>query len=260
MSDDSKFQLMRGLVLLAAVSIAAARPAAAQDPPPPPWDVELGASFVGTSGNADTSSTGANLTIHRHWPKWQVESTTTAIRAKENGLRTKERYLTSFRAQRQLASIVGLTSEARVERDLIAGVGFRSILNTGLSWALVQSDRWTLNGISAAAWSHEAQVGGPHLDDPTGLLQLVNHVAIGASGDTTARISYYPNFQHSTAYRAEGELSAQASMNRRLALKLGYLLRYSNAPVPGFLKTDNTATASVVVRWHGARPTPPGEP
>ena len=124
----------------------------------------------------------------------------------------------------------------------------------------MQSDRWTLNGISAAAWSHEDQIGGPRLDDPTGLLQLVSHVTIGTSGDTTARVSYYPNFQHRAAYRTEGELSAQASLNGRLALKLGYLLRYSNAPVPGFLKTDNTATASVVIRWHGAVPAPPEEP
>ena len=32
-------------------------------------------------------------------------------------------------------------------------------------------------------------------------------------------------------------------------LKIGYLLRYSNAPVAGFKKTDNTTTASVVLRW-----------
>ncbi len=38
-------------------------------------------------------------------------------------------------------------------------------------------------------------------------------------------------------------------MNAHLALKLGYLWRYSNAPVPGFLKGDNTATASVVLHW-----------
>ena len=35
----------------------------------------------------------------------------------------------------------------------------------------------------------------------------------------------------------------------KIALKIGYLLRYSNDPVPGFKKTDNTTTASVVLRW-----------
>jgi len=45
-------------------------------------------------------------------------------------------------------------------------------------------------------------------------------------------------------------------MNAHLALKIGYLLRYSNDPVPGFKKTDNTTTASVVLRWKAASPAP----
>ena len=49
--------------------------------------------------------------------------------------------------------------------------------------------------------------------------------------------------------RSEAELTAQAAMASHLALKIGYLLRYSNAPVPGFKKTDNTTTASVVLHW-----------
>jgi putative salt-induced outer membrane protein YdiY len=45
-------------------------------------------------------------------------------------------------------------------------------------------------------------------------------------------------------------------MNSRLALKIGYLFRYSNDPVPGFKKSDNTTTASVVVRWKAATAAP----
>ncbi len=52
------------------------------------------------------------------------------------------------------------------------------------------------------------------------------------------------------------EITAQAAMNAHLALKIGYLLRYSNAPVPGFKNTDNTTTASVVLRWKAATAAP----
>ena len=41
---------------------------------------------------------------------------------------------------------------------------------------------------------------------------------------------------------------AQASFNRRLALKFSFLLRYAHDPVPGFLRSDTTTTASIVVR------------
>ena len=41
-----------------------------------------------------------------------------------------------------------------------------------------------------------------------------------------------------------------------LSVLLAYLLRYSHDPVPGFKKTDNTTTASVVLRWKASTPAP----
>jgi hypothetical protein len=79
-------------------------------------------------------------------------------------------------------------------------------------------------------------------------------VAFGTGGDTTQRFTYYPDFSDSSAYRTEAEITAQAAMNAHLALKFGYLLRFANAPVPGFEKTDNTMTASVVLRWKATTP------
>jgi len=61
-------------------------------------------------------------------------------------------------------------------------------------------------------------------------------------------------------HRTEAELTAQAAMAAHLALKIGYLLRFANEPVPGFKKTDNTTTASVVLRWKAAAPAPTPAP
>ena len=49
-------------------------------------------------------------------------------------------------------------------------------------------------------------------------------------------------------------------MNAHLALKFGWLLGCPNAPVPGFKKTDNTTTASVVLRWKANAPAPTQAP
>src|SRR2546425_12497672 len=131
-----------------------------------------------------------------------------------------------------------------------------SILDAGLSWALVHHPEWTLDGITALGWSHESPKTGPNRNDAIGVLQLLSKVPLGGAADTTQRFTFYPNFSRTSAYRSEAELTAQAAMNKRLALKLGYLLRYSNDPVPTFKKTDNTMTASVVVRWKAATPAP----
>jgi putative salt-induced outer membrane protein YdiY len=225
-------------------------PAAAPPPPPPPlWDAQVGASFVGTSGNSDTSSTGADFTAHRRGAIWQLESQATVVRTSADGETSAERDLALFRAQRKLTPIVGVSSGIRVERDRFSGLNLRSILDGGLSWALVHHPEWTLDGVTSIAWLHENRLVGPGIDDPVGVLQLLSRIPFGTAGDTTQRFTYFPDFKTTSAYRSEAEVTAQAAMSAHLALKIAYLLRYSNAPVPGFKKTDNTTTASVVLRW-----------
>jgi putative salt-induced outer membrane protein YdiY len=86
---------------------------------------------------------------------------------------------------------------------------------------------------------------------------LLSRIPFSTAGDTTQRFTYYPDFKNTSAYRTEAEITAQAAMAAHLALKIGYLFRYSNDPVPGFKKTDNTTTASVVLRWKSDLPAPP---
>jgi putative salt-induced outer membrane protein len=236
-------------VFCALLSLPAAAQPAAPPPPPPLWDAQIGASFVGTSGNSDTASTGADFIAHRRGTVWQLESAATAVRSDTADTTTAERYLGLFRAQRKLTRIMGLASGVKLERDRFSGLDFRSIVDAGLSWALVRQPRWILDGVTAIAWNHETRTAGPSQDHPIGVLQLLSRVPFGTAGDTTQRFTFYPDFKESSQYRSEAEISAQAAMNARLALKIGYLLRFANNPVPGFKKTDNTTTASVVLRW-----------
>jgi putative salt-induced outer membrane protein YdiY len=239
-------------VLILVLCLAPALPAAAQAPAPPPpplWDAQVGASFVGTNGNSDTSSVGADFGAHRRGLVWKIDSEVTAVRSSSLDVKTAERYLGLLRGARKLTPIIGLTSGIKLERDRFSGLDFRSILDGGLSWALVRGTGWTLDGVTGVGWNHESRTVGPTIDHPVGLFQLLSRLPFGAAGDTTQRFTFYPDFAETSAYRSEGEITAQAALNARLALKLGYLIRFANTPVPGFKKTDNTTTASIVVRW-----------
>ncbi len=242
------------LCFLTVSSIAVSALAQAPPPkePPPLWDTTVGASFVGTSGNSETTTLGADFQMHRRWPVWQIEATASALDTTDHGTRTAERYLGSFRGKRALTTVLSFTAGERAERDRLAGIDFRSILDGGLSYALVRDPRWTLDGLTSLAWDHEKTVGGNDLDDPAGVLQLLSRTPFSATADSTQRFTYYPDFRTSSMYRSEAELTLQAAMNSRLALKVGYLWRYSNTPVAGFVKNDSTATASIVVRWKSA--------
>ena len=241
--------------VFAAASASAQAPAPAP-PPPPLWDAQIGASFVGTNGNSDTASMGADFAAHRRGAIWQAESAATLVRTSNDGVATAERYLGMLRAKRTLTPMLGLTSGIKLERDRFAGLDARSILDAGLSWALVHHPEWTLDGLTSLAWLHESRTAVSSVNDPIGVLQLLSRIPFGTSGDTTQRFTYYPDFKTTSAYRSEAEITAQAAMNAHLALKIGYLLRYSHDPVPGFKKTDNTTTASVVLRWKATTAAP----
>lgn len=246
--------------LIVAIPAGAQPPAPAATPPPPPpplWDTQIGASFVGTKGNSDTASTGADFSAHRRGLIWQIESTATAVRTDTDDQTNAERYLGLVRVQRNLTRIIGLSIGEKAERDRFAGLDFRSILDGSLTWALVKQPQWTLDGATGIAWLHESRTDATTLDDPVGNFQLLSRIPFSTAGDTTQRFTYYPDFRNTSAYRTEAEITAQAAMAAHLALKIGYLFRYSNDPVPGFKKTDNTTTASVVLRWKSDLPAPP---
>jgi len=248
-------RLLIALALLLLCSTSGIAQAPVKEPPPL-WDAQLAASFVGTSGNSDTASTGADFAAHRRGAVWLIDGAATAVLTRSNDEKTAERYLGTIRGQRKLTPILGVSAGERLERDQFAGIDLRSILDAGLTWALVRRTTWTVDGVTALGWNHESRTIGSGIDDPVGLFQLLSRVPFGTAGDLTQRITYYPDFKMTSAYRSEAELTAQAAMASHLALKIDYLLRYSNAPVPGFKKTDNTTTASVVLRWKAATAAP----
>ncbi|MCC7418111.1 MAG: DUF481 domain-containing protein [Acidobacteria bacterium] len=217
--------------------------------PPPLWDAQVGATLVGTSGNSETTTFGADLAAHRRWPLWGLETSVSAVRARDRSVPTAERYVGALRVQRTLSGIVSATAGERIERDRLAGINLRSVLDMGLAYALVRKARWALDGVSTFAWTHEDSVLAPAMDDPTAVLQLVSRTPFSEAADATQRLSFYPNFADAGAYLTEAALSAQAALNSHLGLRVDYLWRRSNAPVPGFVKNDGMLTASVVMRW-----------
>ena len=245
-----------GVLVLRPSSAFAQTAAPAAPPPPPLWDVQLGASFVGTSGNSDTTTLGSDFVTHRRWPLWKIEGTATAVRTTDRGTRTAERYLGAFRADHTLTKRIEVSAGERAERDKLAGMLFRSISDLGLKYALVRNPSWTFDGLSSIALNHEHPVLGGDLNHPIAVLQALSKYVFSPTADTTQRFTFYPDLKESDAYRAEAELAAQAAMTSRLALKVAYLWRYSNLPAFGFVKSDNTATASIVLGWKAATAAP----
>ena len=79
----------------------------------------------------------------------------------------------------------------------------------------------TLDGPPSIAWLNESRTALAGIDEPIGVLQLLSRIPFGTAGDTTQRVTFYPDFKTSAAYRSEAEITAQAAMSTHLALKIG---------------------------------------
>jgi len=71
--------------------------------------------------------------------------------------------------------------------------------------------------------------------------------AISERSTFDQRLTGFPNFETSSDRRLESVSSLEASLTERLALRLGYEVRYQNQLVDGLDDTDTTTRMSLVV-------------
>lgn len=242
------------LLISPAPSLLAHDPAAeeAEAAPEPDWDFELGLSYLATTGNSDTSSGGLNALYKKDWEPWSLEAGAFFLRAEDSGNTTAERYGASLLGARAINESWALTAGWSGERDLFSGIDFRSVVNAGVKWLIVDSEKWVFDATGALTWTYEDLGAGLGSDDYIGALFGINSKwVLSPNSEAFTHLLYFPNFDNSDDYRFEGEAGLRSNLNTRLALQLTYGVRYDNLPVPGFEKTDTVSTASIVVKLPG---------
>lgn len=234
-------------------------PAAAVPAPPKPerpsWDFKLGLSYLATAGNTDTSSAGIDATYRREWGLWSLDSNAAVVRATRNDVKTAESSNAQVRGRRKLSERLQATAGLRSERNRFAGIDLRTITDTSFSWSVLDSPAWRVRTLWGLSWTREELRGNRQESSSLGgLVQLQNTVKISEGSELNGQVTAYPDLEDSEDYRINANLALQAALNRHLALRLGYDLKYDNEPVRGFERTDSTSTASLVVQLgRGAR-------
>jgi putative salt-induced outer membrane protein len=248
------------LIVAMALLCAATQQARAQGAPQeqPLLSLQLGFSYVATSGNSDTTSAGLDGTVRRNWERWGWESFARAVRASEAGTTTAERYGLGTRVNREVSERFALTAGVQGERDIFAGLDLRSIADFGVQWRPETSDRWTIETTASLTWNYEEPSDAAPTQNFIGtLLQAKSAVKLSPTAELSQRLTLYPNLEETDDWRVEAGAALQAAVNAWLAVTLSYELRYDNVPVPGFGTTDTTTRASLVVKLDRPRHAPP---
>jgi putative salt-induced outer membrane protein len=259
---------MRCAVCLSLIVLALAVPALAQDTPEPAWKGTLGLSYVATSGNTDTRTLGLDLGFDRRPEPWGLEIRAAVLRAEQDGDTTAERYGASFKGKRALGDRWEVFAGVGADKDAFAGYDLRALLAGGGTYKALLGPKHLLSFDAGLTWTREdlvaLQTDAGEVDQPTndylgGLLGLNYAWQISATSKLSERLVWYPNFDVSSDWRGVSETAVQAAVSSRLALKLGYLVRYDNEPAQEgvdfagnpvyFDDTDTTTTVSLVLTF-----------
>ncbi len=256
---------MRLTVCLSLIVFALTTPAFAQEVPEPAWKGALGLSFVSTGGNSDTQTLGLDFGLDRKPEPWGIEIKAAAIRAEDNSVTTAERYNGSVRGKRALSDRWEVFVGAFGEQDKFSGYDLRYGAAAGGTYKALLGPKHTLSFDGGLTWTKEEFVdlvdaGGvehpqPSADYLGGIAGLNYAWQFSDTASLSERLVYLPNFDETSDWRAVSETALQASISSKLALKLGYLVRYDSEPAVKeilgneeilFDDTDTTTTMSVV--------------
>jgi putative salt-induced outer membrane protein len=236
------------VLTLLPVPLAAAGEAT-QESPGPSWSSSLGLSYVATTGNSETTSAGFDLDIRRTGTLWELTGKLSALRASKNGETSAERTSARGRVRRKLGRRWGMEGGLSAERDVFAGLDLRSVLDIGASATFTLGDRLALDLGLGTTWTHEELTSDGDRDQWGGLVSTDLRWSLSDTASFTHSLDLYPSFTESRAYRVESQAALEAAVNRHLALKLGYEVRYNHLPPEGKRRTDTSTRASLVIRF-----------
>ncbi len=213
----------------------------------PDWTGELGLAFLATSGNSDTQTLGLDLKFERKPDPWGISFGANFHRAEQEGETTAERYSGFVRGERKLNERWSAFTALSGESDEFAGYDLRGVVEAGASYAALQGPVHTLSLDGGVTWTTEDFIAHDDVDYLGAVLAAKYGWKFSESAAFGQNLTYFPNFDEGDDWRLVSETSLTAALTSRLALKVGYLVRYDNEPVPGFDDTDTTTNVSLVI-------------
>ncbi len=237
------------------LALAVALPVLAQDPPPAPekpWTSVTELGFVMTSGNSESSSLNFGEKYTYKWPKAELLFEAAAIRA-ESTTRTVTNtggVLTETETSETTAELYSFGGKFRRDvtprffwytgggwlRNELSGIENRFTAGAGVGYKFVDGPKHKLAGEVGINFVQEDYVflqpdGEDSADFAAGRAFLGYQYLMTESSKLTSDLEFVDNLDETDDWRVRWITAVQASLNKRLALKVGLTLLYDNQPV-----------------------------
>jgi putative salt-induced outer membrane protein YdiY len=237
-------QLLAAFILALYPALTLAQAPSPSAPPAREGSVEF--AFIGTAGNASTQTIGlAGEVILRPGP-WVVRSRGGFNRNKSEATLTAESVQYLIRADRALDTRAGVFAEYTFFRDEFAGIEHRSGVVGGVAYKLVDRDAHVLSLDGGLGYLNEHRLTDPGISTATFAAGGKYYWQISPNAELTEDVRFTGVFDQLNDWRALNVVAISSRLNSMFSLKASNTVRYTNAPLTPFKRTDlNTAIALV---------------
>ena len=237
-------------LLLMTPRFAGAQTAAASTAsPPPPHEGSAEFAFVGTTGNSSTESIGLGGELIDRPGPWELSAKVAYVRNESESELKAESISLTTKAARALTMRLATFGRYVYLHDRFAGIEGRNGVEGGLAYVLVDAAPHKLTVDGGVGYAHESRVSAPDLSTPTLPTGALYTFKLSETADISDDARFVFSLSQGDDWRFANVASVTAKLTTLLALKLSNTVRFVNAPVPGFQKTDTITAIAMVAKF-----------
>ncbi len=230
-------------LVLAGGLLLAAGPARAQEPDTLRFTGDVG--VVNTAGNTDLTTVNVGQKLEWRRGRLLLAESFAVVYGRSEGETTSSLWRGSLRGDVRMSPAVAAYASAGYERNRFAGISRRLEEGAGVAFGLLRRTRDRLDLEGGVLLVQERPVVGADNKylSARGAGRYVHQFSDRASLQQWVEVA--SNLEAGRDVRLNTETALVAPLSQRLALKVGYVIRFDNQPEPGFGKTDRILTTGL---------------
>jgi putative salt-induced outer membrane protein len=216
---------------------------------------ELG--VLQSTGNSESTSANTKFDLTHEGAKWKNNVFFGALYGENGSFATAERYEARYQADLKMTDRLSWFGALRGEKDRYSGFAYQATASTGVSYQFIDSAT-TKFQVSVGA-GYRRSKGETLIKSDAG--EVVSRIEGEANSEPVGTLS--SNYEHSFTATTkltnkllaesgsdntalQNDIALQVSMSDKLALAVGYGIRYNSDPAPLAEKTDTLTTINLV--------------
>jgi len=222
-----RFALPLSLLLFTSV-------AGAQEAPKKNLEASVSAGFAQTNGNANALSMNFGNKLKYTLKGWILNEDLSFFYGEANDRVNANFWNGGLRAERTLTPRLGLFVATRFDRNVLQGIASRFEEGFGLDAKLIVEKRDKLSMQVGGSLFQQTLTPGSTTNAkrnfPAARVGLDYKHAFSDMAYFQQTAEYLPNLSETGVYLMNTESSLVAPLSKRLAVKMGYVIRYNSAP------------------------------